>query len=298
MNETEKVPKVSVCVITYNQEKYIRQCLQSIVEQVTDFDFEVIVGEDFSTDGTRAIVEEFAEKYPKIIRTIFQEYNTGGSKNYLDAHLAATGEFIAHVDGDDYVLPGKLQAQNDFLDKHPAFNIVWHRTFILNDETKEIKEDVIEVNKFPVDGFNRSDLLRMLAVGVNSSRMYRSSCREFDFPDFDVLDTFMSVEQIREGKAGFVNDKPYGVYRRGSNVLSSGNRSGLLLCKTLIYFAEKYPECRLSINTASLMLFLSALKNGSGLIISYFRLWLRTFHIGCFNNLKKNWHIQKMLRLN
>jgi glycosyltransferase involved in cell wall biosynthesis len=64
MEMTAKNPKVSVCVVSYNQEKYIRQCLQSIVDQATDFDFEVIVGDDFSTDGTRVIIEEF-EKIQK-----------------------------------------------------------------------------------------------------------------------------------------------------------------------------------------------------------------------------------------
>ena len=60
----DRPPKVSVCVVTYNQEKYIRQCLQSIVDQETDFDFEVIVADDCSTDRTSCIVQEFADKYP------------------------------------------------------------------------------------------------------------------------------------------------------------------------------------------------------------------------------------------
>src|SRR5450759_3411095 len=72
----EKIPKVSVCVVTYNQEKFIRQCLQSIVDQETDCDFEVIVGDDCSTDGTRDIVREFAERYPTMIKVILQDTNT------------------------------------------------------------------------------------------------------------------------------------------------------------------------------------------------------------------------------
>ena len=293
-----KKPKVSVCVITYNQKQYIRQCLQSIVDQETNFDFEVIVGDDFSTDGTRAIVQEFADKYPLIIRTIYQEKNTGGSKNYLDVHAAASGEYIAHVDGDDYALPRKLQVQSNFLDANSSFNIVWHRILITNIGTSTTKEDLLEVNKFPADGFNRADLLRMLAIGINSSKMYRSSCRDFYLPAFDVMDTFMNVEQIGEGKAGFVDDKPYGVYRRGVGTLSSGKRSSVLLCKTLLYFANKYPKYRLEINTASLQLFLAALKNGRSTMFNFLLLWLRTFHAGSFYYFYKTWHIQKMLRLN
>ena len=109
-------PKMSVCVITYNQERYIGQCLQSLVEQKTDFDFEVIVGDDCSTDGTLAVVQEFVNRYPDIVRTILQPTNTGGSKNYLQVHAAAIGTYVAHVDGDDYALPGKLQAQAEVLE--------------------------------------------------------------------------------------------------------------------------------------------------------------------------------------
>jgi len=112
-----KTPKVSVCVITYNQEKYIRQCLQSIVDQETDFDFEVIVGEDCSTDGTRAIVQEFSEKFPNIVKPIYQKKNIdGGGYNFLTVHRAARGEYVAHIDGDDFALPGKLQAQANILE--------------------------------------------------------------------------------------------------------------------------------------------------------------------------------------
>ena len=96
------MPEVSVCVVTYNQEKYITECLQSVVDQETDFDFEVLVGDDCSTDGTRRIVQEFAEKYPDIIKPILHSKNTGAFHNYVSVHNAAMGKYIAHLDGDDY----------------------------------------------------------------------------------------------------------------------------------------------------------------------------------------------------
>ena len=80
---TEKKPKVSVCVVTYNQEKYIRQCLQSIVDQETDFDFEVIVSDDCSMDGTCAIVQEFVEKYPGMVKPIFHDRNMGALRSVV-----------------------------------------------------------------------------------------------------------------------------------------------------------------------------------------------------------------------
>ncbi|MDA1381025.1 glycosyltransferase [Plesiomonas shigelloides] len=124
--------KVSVCVVTYNQEKYIAECLQSLVDQVTNFPFEIIVGEDCSTDKTREIVLEFQNKYPDIIKPLLHEQNVGASKNYLMTHAKACGKYIAHMDADDYALPGKLQAQADFLDKNPKCNMVFHRMDVID----------------------------------------------------------------------------------------------------------------------------------------------------------------------
>ena len=134
MNILKLLPKVSVCVITYNHENYIRKCLQSIVDQITEFDFEVIIGEDCSTDGTKAIVEEFTNKYPHIIIPIFQKKNIdSGVKNLLDVYAKATGLYIAHIDGDDYMLPGKLQAQAALLDDNMHCVAVWHRVDYFDD---------------------------------------------------------------------------------------------------------------------------------------------------------------------
>lgn len=80
MENAKMAPKVSVCVVTYNQEKYIHECLQSLVDQETDFEFEVIVGDDGSTDGTRAVVVDFARKYPKIVKPLLHEKNNGPTK--------------------------------------------------------------------------------------------------------------------------------------------------------------------------------------------------------------------------
>ena len=77
MEKTEKKTKVSVCVVTYNQEKYIRKCLQSIIDQKADFDFEIIIADDCSTDNTPTIIQEFYAKYPEIVKPIFREKNIG-----------------------------------------------------------------------------------------------------------------------------------------------------------------------------------------------------------------------------
>lgn len=118
MQDTETKPKVSVCVVTFNQEKYIRQCLQSIVDQEVSFSFEVIVGDDGSTDGTRSILREFAERYPSIVKPIYNEKNIGPYRNYVSTHSVAKGDYVAHCDGDDFWYPGKLKYQAEYLDNN------------------------------------------------------------------------------------------------------------------------------------------------------------------------------------
>ena len=118
--------KVSVCVVTYNQEKYIAECLDSLVSQETDFKFEIIVGEDCSTDGTRAIVQQYVDKYPDLIKPIFHDQNVGAVENIKQVYLAAKGKYIAHLDGDDMALPTKLQKQFDTLEANPDCAICVH----------------------------------------------------------------------------------------------------------------------------------------------------------------------------
>lgn len=114
--------KVSIVVATYNQEKYIRKTLESIVSQKTNFEFEAIVGDDCSTDGNAEIIKEFAEKYPEIIIPVIRESNLGMERNTLDIMMRAQGEYIAFIEGDDYWLDeNKLQKQADFLDTHPDY---------------------------------------------------------------------------------------------------------------------------------------------------------------------------------
>lgn len=299
MVQPEKIPKVSVCVITYNQEKYIRQCLQSIVDQVTDFDFEVIVGEDCSTDGTRAIVQEFAERYPGIVKPIYQKKNIGGGvHNFLTVHRAARGEYIAHVDGDDYCLPGKLQAQADLLDRDHTCNIVFHRMLLMK-STGEIKEGPLaHVENIGEMRFDRGAIIQFMTIAPHSSKMYRKSFRDFEIPDFGVMDYFANVEQIGSGFARFAGTRNYGVYRTGGGISSSGIRSRQALAESFTYFWKRYPEYRLQVNTAALTYFIADLKNWRKSWPMFFFVWVRTFHLGSVINLLRSLKFIKQLRMN
>lgn len=121
---------VSIWCATYNQEKYIRQCLDGFVMQKTNFRFEAIVHDDASTDGTSDIVREYAEKYPDIIKPIIETENQYSKQDgSLDRIMyeTCTGKYIAFCEGDDYWTDSlKLQKQLDYLEAHPECSCCVH----------------------------------------------------------------------------------------------------------------------------------------------------------------------------
>ena len=117
--------RVSVCVATYNQERYIKDCIMSVIAQQSDVELEILVGNDCSSDGTLQILEGLMQSYPTIIKIFTPTANLGPSLNYQHLIGQATGEMIAHLDGDDFWLPGKLASQVSFLHSHPECSAVY-----------------------------------------------------------------------------------------------------------------------------------------------------------------------------
>jgi glycosyltransferase involved in cell wall biosynthesis len=123
----EDRPLLSVNMITYNHEKYIVQAINSVLMQKVDFTYEIVVGEDCSTDGTRAILLEYKEKYPQIFNLILHEKNVGIARNVQAVDKACRGEYIAVLEGDDYWSdPHKLQIQVDEMRKYPDCHMSFH----------------------------------------------------------------------------------------------------------------------------------------------------------------------------
>jgi glycosyltransferase involved in cell wall biosynthesis len=127
-------PLVSVAVVTYNHGNYIRQCLEGVIMQQTNFLFEIIVGEDCSTDDTRMVVQEFENKYPDIIKPIYHAKNVGGARNaYEFCYPKLSGKYIAVCEGDDFWTdPLKLQKQIDFLEQNEGYSLCFHRVNTVN----------------------------------------------------------------------------------------------------------------------------------------------------------------------
>lgn len=125
MADTSK--KVSVFMITYNHEKYIAEALDSILMQKTDFDFDIVIGEDCSTDATRRIVLEYSRKYPDKIKLLLHNVNVGFISNMMYVLEACTGKYVAMCEGDDYWTdPFKLQKQVDFLEANKEYALATH----------------------------------------------------------------------------------------------------------------------------------------------------------------------------
>lgn len=217
MKMQEKTPKVSVCVVTYNQEKYIRQCLQSIVDQETDFDFEVIVGDDCSTDGTRTIIDYFESTYPQLVKVIPKNKNAGALENYLIVHRAATGDYVCHVDGDDWTRPEKLKKQSRYLDENIECTLVAHRM-----ATWAAEKQVATTRNNP-RRISLSLLLRHHPMFLNSSIMYRRRrLGEIFFTDKTFIDFYVYISASLRGGIGFI-DEVLGDYRRNIGISTARN---------------------------------------------------------------------------
>ncbi len=121
-------PKLSVIFITYNHKDYVAKALRSVLAQETDFDFEVVVGDDCSTDGTQEILKQIAGEDPRV-KLYLREQNTGGrpTLNVYETTRRCTGEYLAYLEGDDYWTDThKLQKQVSFLEEHSEYIAVTH----------------------------------------------------------------------------------------------------------------------------------------------------------------------------
>ena len=118
---------VSICMLTCNHEKFIAQAIESVMMQKTDFVIELVIGEDCSTDNTRAICMEYQQKYPDTIKLLLPEKNLGATQNFIEIFQICKGKYIALCEGDDYWTdPYKLQKQVDLLEAYPNFTLCCH----------------------------------------------------------------------------------------------------------------------------------------------------------------------------
>ncbi len=202
-------PTVSVCVITYNQVEYIADCLQSVVDQETSFDFEILVGDDCSTDGTSDVVASFAERHPGKVHHIRQKTNIGGTRNYLTVHRAARGNYIAHLDGDDLTYPGKICLQAELLDGRPDLVACGHAMTVID------RTGCASGRHYPAALSKEFDVGKVIRCGMPiapSSLMYRRGALSIADSGRDIFDWYILTDILRGGNCGYLRAQ-LGAYR-------------------------------------------------------------------------------------
>lgn len=212
--------KVSVCVVTYNHEKFVPKMLDSLLMQETTFEYEIVVGDDCSKDNTVAILKDYQSRYPDKIRLLLQSKNLGlnGKYNALNTFANAKGEYIAQFDGDDYLTsPHKLQKQVEMLDANPHYSASYHNAMAIYDDNSAPSHLVNTLTKpeVTVDDLIGEDELCFIAT---SSLMFRrEDFAKHPDPEWTNLSTSGDIPRnimlASRGPIGYI-DEVMSVYRK------------------------------------------------------------------------------------
>ncbi len=204
---------VSIWMLTYNHEQYLEQALESILMQKRDFDLEIVIGDDLSTDNTRNLIRSYAERYPKIIKPILRDVNIGIAKNFADTWFNCKGKYIALLEGDDYWTDSKkLQKQINFLEANPEYTACYTKAKEINELTNRVKI----TNEDDNDATGLKELLSGGWFMRTGSIVARNNLFD-EFPDFfyryGSTDFFLHLLIAKNGPIKFI-DEVTNVYRR------------------------------------------------------------------------------------
>lgn len=202
---------VSIRCLVYNHEPYLRQCLDGFVMQKTTFRFEAIVHDDVSTDGSAAIIREYAEKYPDIIKPIFETENQyskrdGSLRRVMDAHTR--GKYTAFCEGDDYWTdPLKLQKQVDYMEKHPDCSLCFHANYNVKGE----RQTMVRQYDRNMDDCPTGDLIRGGGgFMATNSMMYHSDFWKQELPEWaknlPIGDLPLMLRLAESGKVAYLDE--------------------------------------------------------------------------------------------
>ncbi|WP_287640976.1 glycosyltransferase family 2 protein [Bacteroides sp.] len=257
-NVLEKVPQpmVSIRTSTYNHGPYIRQCIEGVLMQKTNFSFEFIIGEDYSTDGTRDIVFEYAKRYPDVIRVITADYNVGTKANGRRCIRACRGKYMAICEGDDYWIdPLKLQKQVDFLEGHPDY-VLSHTSIKYYYQSQHLfitsKDAAINSNILKKGFLSKEDILLSYRIQTASvlfrrillDEIYKYDTFLYQSGYFLMGDTPLWYGLLGKGKIHFLPEVTT-VYRKNNNSVTGHNnlkkyfRFILSMAELRLYLAKR-----------------------------------------------------------
>jgi len=259
-------PKVSAFILTHDHAEWIGEAIESAIAQRPPFEFEVLVADDFSIDGTREIVREYERRHPDLIRTFLPDRNLRVEGIWLQAARACRGEYIALLDGDDHWGgDDKLTRQAALLDSHPEWTSCFHRATLVDEEGRFPPRQATP--DFDRDEFELEDLLRANFIPYLTVMFRRSALEGVPAWGFSYLwyDWLFHIACARQGKIGFL-DADLATYR----VHSGGNWSArdrvfqlredlrvyerlgreLPSWRSLIARAAEYRHCQLAVEEA------------------------------------------------
>lgn len=227
-------PLVSISIATYNQERFIKQCVHSILQQETSFDFEILIGEDDSSDGTRALCEDLAQAYPETISLILHHRENlitingrpTGRFNFLYNLSQCRGKYIALCEGDDYWTdPYKLQKQVDLLEKRKDCALVFSNGRVEYDKSdlkshpvyREKTNHASEYRAFPIPAaFTTIEDLAKGNYIHTPGVLFRNWVKEEGIPSYltrtSIGDWPLHMYTATKGDIAFINDELF-VYR-------------------------------------------------------------------------------------
>lgn len=237
---------VAIHCLVYNHEPYLRQCLDGFVMQKTNFRYAAIVHEDVSTDGSAAIIREYAEKYPDIIMPIFETENQwskqdGSLARIMDDAINATGaKYVAMCEGDDYWTdPYKLQKQVDFMESHPEYVACFHNAIVDNGRGRSLFNSLME-NHYPTT----EDIIERQWFISTQTLLYRNI--PLVYPEWTGYvkngDYLLELMLAKEGKFYYMDDV-MAVYRKqGQGFSAQLNASKVDMYDRLIYLLSHTKE--------------------------------------------------------
>jgi glycosyltransferase involved in cell wall biosynthesis len=222
--------EVSILITVYNHEKYLHECLDSLVNQITNFKYEIVIGEDCSPDSSRSIVVDYANKYPELVFPILYEKNQGtldcpGKGNFINTFYKCSGKYIVHIEADDYLLSNnKLQIQYDFLEQNKEASACFHNAIMSyedgsGNESHNINPVSQKTKIYPEDFLSKREVWFMATAGV----MFRRKLIGEKFPDWFLKsksgDIPLYLILSNQGYIGYINEV-MSVYRRHKGGLS------------------------------------------------------------------------------
>ena len=215
-------PLLSVRLLTYNHHRYIRQCIDSVLMQVTDFPFEIVIGEDDSTDGTRTICKDYADRYPDRIRLMLRSERNkiilNGVKtsryNFIETMKDCRGKFVALMDGDDYWTDSrKLQQEVDFLSRHPSFVLAFHNASHANAKGGIVGRSVLSAKQ--KRDVSQYELQQAWGPPVTSTLCFRNVIHQFPEEFLEAMngDVFLISLLGEYGSGKYLSSITPSVYR-------------------------------------------------------------------------------------